>query len=210
MIKTLAIIFMLVDHLGAVLLSEMVGLRIIGRLALPLFAYQLALGLNYTSSFGRYFCRLFYFGLLSQIPYMYAFQTTELNILFTLSFSVASVYLLHCDSKYKAFYIFISLFVFVSLQNIYGLSYGLTCLYLVVVFHLIKSEFPFIQGDIMAALALIVIAVLSEELHLYSVFALPLFFLNGFDFRLNANKYFYYSLYPAHLVVLSLISFIGR
>ncbi len=71
LLKIIAMVTMLIDHIGVLLLPEVRLLRTIGRIAFPIFGYQLALGYSKTSDRKRYRKRLLFFGLISQIPYMY-------------------------------------------------------------------------------------------------------------------------------------------
>lgn len=67
-LKILACAAMLLDHLGASILPW-IGLRIVGRLAFPIFCFLLAEGVVYTKSPLRYGMRLFVCMLLSEFPF---------------------------------------------------------------------------------------------------------------------------------------------
>lgn len=58
MIKILAVLFMLIDHIGHFLYPDVIILRYIGRLALPLFAYCFAIGLIKTKNLDKYLNRI--------------------------------------------------------------------------------------------------------------------------------------------------------
>ncbi len=85
-LKILALLFMTVDHIGAALLPGMPELRIIGRMAFPLYAWCLVVGSEKTHSPLHYGLRLFVVGLISQPLYMMALSHgwADLNILFSL------------------------------------------------------------------------------------------------------------------------------
>lgn len=91
--QILAMLTMLVDHLGIVLYPEIPWFRYIGRLAMPLYAYALVLGYGRTRSFRRYALRLAAIAVLSQLPYQYALmgpdEPFEFNVVFTLLVSLA-------------------------------------------------------------------------------------------------------------------------
>lgn len=85
-LKLPAPLFMTVDHIGAILLPRVAWLRSIGRLAFPLFAFQLAAGCLHTRSVRRHALRLAAAGVIAQPVYVLAFQRGwwSLNIFATL------------------------------------------------------------------------------------------------------------------------------
>ena len=96
-LKTIALISMLLDHIGTVIIYPMyvnacfvdgvnmlgelapdgakklyliyILLRIIGRLAFPIFAFMITEGFSRTHNLKKYFGRLFLFAVISEIPY---------------------------------------------------------------------------------------------------------------------------------------------
>lgn len=72
MLKFIALIVMLIDHVGAKLLPQFFILRIIGRLSFPIFAYLVALGAKRTRDLDVYISRILIFALVSQIPFVYS------------------------------------------------------------------------------------------------------------------------------------------
>ena len=63
-LKILAAIFMLIDHAGLMLFDDNEIMRIIGRLAYPIFAFMIAEGCKYTKNKIKYFATVFLFGVL--------------------------------------------------------------------------------------------------------------------------------------------------
>ena len=62
-LKILAIITMFIDHFGLQLFPQLKILRIIGRIALPIFAYMIAEGCFYTKNRLKYLLQLLILGL---------------------------------------------------------------------------------------------------------------------------------------------------
>jgi len=93
-LKLIAIISMTIDHVGAILLPQAGWLRIIGRVAFPLFAYQLAVGYMHTHNLSRYVLRLAIWGLIAQPIYMIAFDVRPwtLNIFGTLLLGLLAIW----------------------------------------------------------------------------------------------------------------------
>jgi hypothetical protein len=89
--QIVAMLTMLIDHIGYVFFSDDPIFRIIGRIAFPLYTYGIVLGLRYTSDVRRYIRRLFLLAIVSQIPFMLAFRTVALNVIFTLTVSLITI-----------------------------------------------------------------------------------------------------------------------
>lgn len=88
-LKIIALLTMLIDHMGAIFFPDEMLWRTIGRIAFPIFSWQLVEGYVHTSSRLKYGLRLFLFGCVSQIPYMYMnpdllLNPLHINIMFQL------------------------------------------------------------------------------------------------------------------------------
>lgn len=89
--KFIAALCMLIDHIGLIFFPSDIRWRIIGRLAMPIFAYGIARGAFYTTSLKRYMKKMLLFSFVSQIPFWgmhyldsgEAFFDLHLNIGFT-------------------------------------------------------------------------------------------------------------------------------
>jgi hypothetical protein len=95
-IKLIAMTAMIIDHVGLFFFPQILLLRIIGRLAFPLFAWLIANGAYYSKNINVYLMRLLLFAIIAQIPFFLvnrlidpSFQ--ELNVLFTLFLGLAAI-----------------------------------------------------------------------------------------------------------------------
>lgn len=89
-LKWIAVLTMVIDHVGAILFPDQIWMRVIGRVAFPIYAYCLAEGFRYTSDYRRYLGRLALFAILSEIPFDLAFYGVPFsfahqNVFFTLT-----------------------------------------------------------------------------------------------------------------------------
>lgn len=93
-LKILALVFMLVDHMGVVLFAQVPEMRVIGRMALPLYAWCLVVGSRKTHSMARYCLRMLLLAAVSQPLYMMALNHTwtDLNILFLLFLALVAIW----------------------------------------------------------------------------------------------------------------------
>lgn len=98
-LKLIAMVAMTLDHVGFILLPQSAMLRILGRLALPIYAYMIAEGCTYTHNKGRYFLRLFLLGAACQVVYYLALGSLYQCILITFSLSVGLIFLLQWREK---------------------------------------------------------------------------------------------------------------
>ena len=104
-LKIIAMVTMTCDHLSYLIFGKFSFLNLIGRIAFPIFAYQITEGYTHTSNLKRYFLRLFVFALISQAPFMLftSLVTNDfrLNIFFTLLLGLVAITIFDRLSSYK-------------------------------------------------------------------------------------------------------------
>ena len=93
-LKMMALITMTCDHVGLQLFPRLEILRIIGRLALPIYAYMIAEGWHHTRNRGKYFLRLVSLAAVCQAVYFVAMGSLYQCIMVTFSLSVCLIWLL--------------------------------------------------------------------------------------------------------------------
>lgn len=132
-LRWLAIFFMLVDHTWIALLKDHVFWpALIGRLAFPIFAFQIAEGCVHTKNFRRYALRLLIFGVVSEIPFnlltMANFvNPTHQNVMFTLLAGLLVLRLCLWATKRHFGYRFLAIGVFLTVYiaaDLLYLDYG--------------------------------------------------------------------------------------
>lgn len=85
LIKLLACVFMFIDHAGKMLFPHIPEMRLIGRLAFPMFAYCIAVGAVYTRDPMQYLSRLVLLALFSQPLYALGLDHAN-SAMFSVSF----------------------------------------------------------------------------------------------------------------------------
>ena len=68
-LKIIAMVCMLIDHTWGILMTGNLWMNCVGRIAFPIFAFQVAEGYAHTKTFKKYLLRMFLFALVSEIPY---------------------------------------------------------------------------------------------------------------------------------------------
>ena len=91
-LKLFALIAMTADHVGPQLLPQFGFLRIIGRLAFPIFAYMIAEGCTYTKNRKKYLLTLAVMAVLFQLVYFFAMDSLYQGIFVTFTLSVSLIF----------------------------------------------------------------------------------------------------------------------
>ncbi len=68
-LKLFAMVCMLCDHVGAVFFPGLTWMRIVGRIAFPIFAFEIAEGFMMTHNRGQYILKIWIFAVLAEFPY---------------------------------------------------------------------------------------------------------------------------------------------
>lgn len=110
LLKIIAVITMSIDHLGLILFNNNLIMRIIGRIAMPIFAFQIAIGFKHTRSKGKYLLRILALAIISEVPFNLMlhfsnYSTNSLNICFTFTLALITLYLIDLSKKNKLFII---------------------------------------------------------------------------------------------------------
>lgn len=231
-LKLLACIFMLCDHVGLVLMNNNWIMRAVGRLAFPIFAFLLVEGYRHTSDIRKYFIRLFLFALISEVPFDLAstgqvFDLQKQNIFFTLAAGLVVLYLGKV-AKWNQMGAVIGIVVIMVVSEALHFDYGMAGILLIVLIYystkdgtvehafrnagLVTGHYPFgwkLRQNMGFAIVSAVLYFLFYGIRqLYVVLAiLPISLYNGEYGRKNkVLKYTFYVFYPAHLLILYLLS----
>lgn len=92
--KTIAVLCMLIDHIGFLFFPEQIAWRMIGRLAMPIFAFSIARGAIYTSSMKRYMKKMLLFALISQFPFWWMAHIVHGGSFISLRFNIGFTFLI--------------------------------------------------------------------------------------------------------------------
>lgn len=212
-LKIIAMLTMFCDHLGYTIYGKFSALNYIGRLAFPIFAFQISEGYLHTRSKKNYLLRLFLFAIISQVPFMLftsGFETTStLNVFFTLLIGLVAIMgYEQCSNKYIGVLLAVcTSFIADVLHTDYG-SWGVIMIFL---FHVFKNKKGLMS---LSYFVLILVKYLPQYItyDFHSTYfvllvcsLVPLIFINLYHGKKGKDmKYILYSFYPIHLIVLYL------
>jgi hypothetical protein len=198
-----AMLTMLIDHIGIVFAPDQLWLRMIGRLAMPIYCYCLVQGYQFTRSQPIYLRRLVLLAVISQIPYSIALEMTNFNIIG--AFVVCLLVLMGMDRVQRRWIkIVIAVAGVVFLDQI-PFDYGAYTLLVVLMYRyvqtpwlisthvLLNSAYVLYTGGILQMLSTVSTIVLVVMPSLY-----------GLLDRIRVKRWIWRSFYPAHLAVLAI------
>ncbi len=214
-LKLIAAISMLIDHIGLLLLPQIPILRVIGRLAFPIFSFMIYEGCRHTRNKTRYFLQVFSLGTVTTAVYCILVQKLYFNVLITFSVSILLIYMLQSIPKImsQTVKIFACGFFGVTVLSIYYISSIVTFDYnfwgimlplfpaAVDLFYNKQKRILLFNLQFISFAAGLAIMSLANGKVITLIALFPLAFYDGRKgFKLP--KYSFYVFYPLHLVVL--------
>lgn len=229
MLRAIAVLLMVSDHIWATYMSFGNWMTYIGRMAFPIFAFQIAEGYIHTSNFKKYALRLLGFALVTEIPFnlFYSsrwFNPYHQNVLFTLLLGLLAIKVIDDAKKNKTAKKLVRSvlwLVLICIASTLGfVDYGFLGMLTVVMFYIIRN-FPFAWLAQLVAMVLINIVffegqvfpfeVLGKTFEIpfqgFAVFSLiPIWLYGGKKGKSSkVMQYGFYAFYPVHMLILYLI-----
>ena len=213
-LKLIAAAAMFIDHGALMFFPGNDFLRILGRLAFPIFAFMIAEGSKYTRNKARYFGQLFALAVACQIVYFLVDGSLYLSVLFTFSLALLMIFALQaCKEKPTAFRILVFVLSVASVwvvNRLVTVDYGFWgCM--VPLFAAIphKTSYDSIPVSILClGIGLWILGVALGGIQLWALAALPLLMLYSGQRGKWKMKYFFYVFYPAHLALLQVLAWV--
>ncbi|WP_238403721.1 TraX family protein [Paenibacillus paridis] len=204
-IQFLAMLTMLIDHVGLVWFPENSVWRIIGRLALPFYALSIVIGYSRTSDINRYLRRMAGIALLSQLPYQFAFHRLEVNTVGSLLVCLLLLRLLDKLGDKPPLQILLA-GATASLLEILPFSYGAYVVLLVLVYRYAQAQWFTLFHF---TLNVVSFFVKGWFIQLFSLFATILIvympdFMRSAD-KIKVPRIVWRSFYPLHLAIIAII-----
>ena len=236
-LKWIAMLTMLIDHTGAVVVwpfieahpeihgsgdnLKLTGLvmlyfmmRLIGRIAFPIFIFLLIQGFSKTHNRIMYFVRLLLFAIISEIPFDLAFtlrgedvragQLVEFsyqNVFFTLAFGLISISLIDAidnlckEPSLRMIGILLTALGAMAIAYLSRADYDMMGIVAIIL------AYAFRDNKVKQMLACIVTLSVVSVIEVVALLGLP-FVLKYNGERGPGNKYLFYAFYPVHLLML--------
>ena len=233
-IKIIAICSMFCDHLSDSLIGHFTFLNVIGRIAFPLFAFQIVIGYKKTSNVKKYLTRLLIFAIISQIPFQvfitnYTGERFNLNIFFTLACGLISLIILNKNfTKNKVLNTAIQIMltsIICILSWLLNFDYKVTGILTIILIYYTypcdwnedkktieyrKTPLLFLGAICLSLIEygdILMQGQLTVFIQIFIASLLPIFIMLAYNGEKGKSlKYFFYAFYPVHLIILDLIS----
>ena len=233
LLKLIAMVAMLIDHAGKIIFPQLSFMRVIGRLAFPLYAYCIAVGCVYTRNPLKYLSRIVLLALISQpiyalalrhtIPSMYAYSFADQPLHAAWAFylgswnhpsillSLAAGVVLITTLKERRIVLFLGTALLCWVAQRY-FDYGWRGLALMLLFYLCSNT-RYLAIPVLGAYMIwwgmqgtgYSLFGLRFGIQMFAVLALPLILIQTRS-RMRMSKAFAYGFYPVHCAVIWVIS----
>lgn len=220
-LKTVAAVAMLTDHIGAEFFPQIIMLRIIGRLAFPVFAYFIYEGFHYTHNKKDYLLRISLMGIVCVVGYyLYSGEICG-NVLITFAASIIALYGIAAFKKRLTGGIKDKIYGFAFIIGCF-LSVYFICIWLSVDYGFLGALLPFFAGFMdkwkgkrnryMAlagfSVGVFLLSVQMGGIQYFSLLAIPLLAVYSGRRGSKNMKTFFYWFYPVHLAAIGIVAMI--
>ena len=221
-LKIIACVTMLIDHMGAVFMPTAAGysvyyaMRIIGRLAFPIYCFLLAEGVAHTRNPMKYGLRLFISILLAEIPFDLAlfggFTWAHQSVMVTLFLGFVMALVMQKLDRTKL----VPVIAFAFLAELFHTDYGAWGIFMIALFVMTRERKDRNNLQMIGMLlicwfmnsAAIRIFGIRVPIELFAMLSLiPIFLYSGKKSTgSKAVQTVFYLFYPVHLLVLYLLN----
>ena len=198
-LKLIAMVSMVFDHVGDNFFPGQTWMRIIGRMALPIFAFCVAEGFYYTRDRGKYLTRM---GLFACVREIKALELSHQNIMLTFFWAILG---LICFEKLRARKTKAAtaagavVLLFFAVSSIFlGMDYSVLATGLIFIYYLLHSKAP-VWNNLAAAGYHALLR--NVGIYWFGLLGfLPVLLYNGQKGK--GLKWLFYAFYPGHLLLI--------
>ena len=216
MLKIIAMVSMVFDHVGDVFFPEIAWLRMVGRLAMPIFAFCITEGYIHTRNRNKYLLRMGIFALVSEVPFDLAFEgninLSHQNIMLSFFISILALMLfdlirgskIEIKGRYSVWRTMLGALAVVAMAVVAMLvkaDYTMFAVASVFLFYVFKDVNHYVRP-----IPGVAFLALTRTVGYYCTTGLsiiPLLLYNGKKGK--GLKWLFYAFYPGHLLILYLL-----
>lgn len=203
-LKVIAMVTMLIDHIGVMFFPKLMLLRIIGRIAFVLFTFLLVEGFFHTRNLKVYLGAILLAAILSELPYDLAFSGKwfnlgRQNVLFTLGMGIIAMMVMKSSLAGDLKVLFV--YLIMVLNNYMGFDYYYLGILQIVFFYLYRASF-FKKAITVTILNLFYFFRITVQ-SIAFIGLIPIYLYNGE--RGKKSGWVFYTFYGLHLLILGLI-----
>lgn len=225
-LKLIACLTMFIDHIGYLIFDGSSYFNYIGRIAFPIFAFQIYQGYMHTRNVKNYIFRLFIFAIISQLPFMLFYHTViadrfAINVIFTLLFGLIGILVYDKTNAFLGIVVTISLGI---IAETCAFDYGLYGIAVILLFYIFRSHKALSIISFYVATLIKYAFIVSNFCYDYSIFLSAIDYFaplclctmlsSAFIILYNGkkgrdSKYLLYLFYPLHLLFIYSLAIIG-
>ncbi len=203
-LKVIALLAMLIDHLGYSLFEENIVCDIIGRIAFPIFSFLIVESFFYTRDRKKFIARLAIFALISEIPfdlglYHVLVFVAHQNVMITLLIAVIMMYF--AEKTQNMFAKCLIAAAFCALAWLIKCDYSYYGIIVIFIFYILRNSII----TLFTTYSLATIAIRWGTTQVYSIASFAFIALYNGKPGTKKFKYFFYLFYPVHLIVIYII-----
>ena len=137
-LKIIAIVAMLIDHIGAFFFQQLQILRFIGRLTFPIMAYFIGEGFYYTRNYKKYLGTMIVFALISELAFDLALFGRVVdfgyqNVLWTFVLSLIALKIFSDNLEKSPIKAYLAVVAVALVSDLISCDYGSTGVIIVVI-----------------------------------------------------------------------------
>lgn len=234
LLKWIGIVAMTLDHIGILILGDNDILRMIGRLAFPIFGFVLVYNFTYhTKNKVKYIKRIALFSFIFEPIHFIVFKNhyAGLNIFFIYTLALAFLYLYELvqedkeEDKRKR--LFLVVFLAISIYVSQYTEYSISGILLTISFYFLFKDKRYIVITLLFLVLLnapalrYLLSTFDYTLHLFilsvkldlkyilsTLLMIPtIFIISKINVTIPRSRYFFYLYYPIHLLALGAINY---
>ncbi len=218
-LQGIAMVSMLIDHMGLYLFGGQKWMRIVGRLAFPIFAFMIAEGFRHTRSVKKYFFRILVTAVASQIPLYFIDRhfraIADPNVLFGFCLAIICLWGWKRGKWWRLLVLPACI-----IAEVFNIDYGAVSILLPLAFYYIARELGDKKGELVGRKVMNCLTLIGASIFLwwhferqFLVFAflacVPIALYSGKRGR-RMPKIIAYGFYPLHLILIYIAVLIWR